>query len=88
MRNTAIPSGDTAQALFSKNLARWRRASGLPLKEVAPELGVSISTLDSWEIGDRFPTGEHLDAISSHTGIPLCRLFCHDQTQCPTRRKE
>ena len=67
-----------AQEFLSRNLARWRQEHDLLLKQVAPDLGVSITTLHDWETGRRFPTGEHLDAISRYTGVAVCRLFCPD----------
>ena len=80
-------SGETAQMLFSRNLAEWRSENGLLLKQVAPEFGVSVTTLHDWENGKRFPTSEHLDAISHYTGVPVCRFFCPTPEQCPVRSR-
>lgn len=85
MEDVALASEETAQMLFSKSLAEWRQENALLLKQLAPELGVSITTLHDWENGKRFPTAEHLDAISRHTGMPVCRLFCADPEECPVR---
>jgi hypothetical protein len=82
-----VPSSDCgAQEVFSKNLTAWRRRRGLLLKMVASDLSVSVSTLDAWETGRRFPTAEHLDRIARITGIPPCLLFCRGNGECPYRR--
>ena len=83
MADVTLRSGETAQMLFARNLAEWRSENDLLLKQVAPEFGVSITTLHDWENGKRFPTGKHLDAISRYTGVPVCRLFCPSPEQCP-----
>ena len=74
---------ENAGGLLARNLAHWRRQHDLLLKQMAPELGVSVSTLDAWETGDRFPTEGHLTVLSRYTGLPVCRLFCADPTTCP-----
>jgi len=85
--STQVPSGDTgAQRLFSRNLKAWRKKRHLLLKTVAVDLGVSVSTLDTWETGHRFPTAEHLDRIVRVTGIPVCLLFCCKNGECPHRK--
>ena len=89
MNVSSLPAREGAQSLFSRNLARWRREKDLLLKQVAPELGVSTSTLDAWEKGDRFPTGEHLHSVAVCTGLPVCRLFCRMQEgRCPLSARE
>ena len=74
--------GETAQTLLSRNLSQWRREHGLLLKQMAPDLGVSVPTLDAWERGRRFPTGEHLTVLSGYMGVPVCRLFCFPPGGC------
>ena len=77
------PRFEDAQSLFSRNLHLWRKEHGLLLKEMAPLLGVSVSTLDAWETGVRFPTGEHLTAISRCERVPVHCLFCPHTGACP-----
>lgn len=66
----------------------WRETQALPLKRMAVDLDVSVSTLWTWENGKRYPTLENLLKISRYTGIPLCiflcpgRAFCEES--CPT----
>lgn len=67
---------------FSGHFRSWRSQNGKPLKTVAQELGVGITTVSQWELGQRFPTAENLEAIAQYTGIPPCRFFCPGQKAC------
>jgi len=67
---------------FAKTFGAWRRENNIPLKQIAAELGISLSTVDAWELGERFPTGEHFQALVNYTGLPPCRLFCVVADQC------
>jgi len=55
---------------FAVRLLNWRKAEGRTLKEVAAELGLSISIICEWEHGRRFPSVDHLQALAQYTGIP------------------
>ena len=74
-----------AQALFSANLHAWRARQHLLLKEVAGRLGVSVSTLDAWERGRRFPTADRLDRLARLLGQPVCLLLRPARGPCPPR---
>jgi DNA-binding transcriptional regulator YiaG len=39
-----------------------RRAAGLTLAHLADEVGVSVAAVRLWEMGARFPSGDHLKA--------------------------
>lgn len=67
---------------FAKAFSAWRRKNNVQLKEIADGLGVSVSTVSSWELGERFPTGEHFQALVNYTGVPPCRLFCIMADKC------
>lgn len=67
---------------FAKAFGAWRRKNHVQLKEVAAGLGISVSTVSSWEQGERFPTGEHFQALVNYTGVPPCRLFCVMADKC------
>jgi len=71
-----------AQARRTRVLTNWRRKRHLPLKQVALDLGVAVSTISSWERGTRFPTGRHFELLVDYTGLPPCRLFCVKADQC------
>jgi transcriptional regulator with XRE-family HTH domain len=45
------------------------------LKEVAADLGVSIAIVSEWENGHRFPSIDHLQALTQYTGISASRFF-------------
>ena len=67
---------------FAKAFSAWRQRSQIPLKELAAGLGVSKSTVSAWELGERFPSAEHFQALVNFTGIPPCRLFCIMANDC------
>ncbi len=70
------------RASFAAALSNWRRKNRIPLKAIAKELGVSISTVASWESGEYFPTGYNLELLVDYTGLPPCRLFCVMADKC------
>jgi transcriptional regulator with XRE-family HTH domain len=67
---------------FARAFSAWRRKNNIPLKQIAAELGISVSTVNAWELGGRFPTGEHFQALVNYTGVPPCRLFCIMADKC------
>ena len=80
-RSTSPPSIGVREA-FSTSFGRWRKQKAIPLKQVAAELGVSISTINAWERGERFPTGYHIELIVKYTRLTPCHLFCVGSSQC------
>jgi hypothetical protein len=70
------------RASFARAFRDWRRRNGLPLKTVARDLGLSISTVSSWESGCSFPTGSHFERLVEYTGLPPCKLFCVMADKC------
>jgi transcriptional regulator with XRE-family HTH domain len=68
--------------MLSRRLQRWRAASGIPLREVARNMGVSISTVSAWEHADRFPSASHLDGLADCIGIPVCALLYDGDGVC------
>jgi transcriptional regulator with XRE-family HTH domain len=70
-------------ALFSGRLRLWRTQRGLLLKEMASDLGVSLSLASALETGSRFPSEPHLEQISSYTGIPACQFLYPGPGDCP-----
>jgi ribosome-binding protein aMBF1 (putative translation factor) len=70
------------RASFARAFRDWRRRNGLPLKTVARDLGLSISTVSSWESGRSFPTGSHFERLVAYTGLPPCKLFCVMADRC------
>ena len=70
------------RASFATAFSNWRRKNNLSLKEVAADLGLARSTVNSWELGQRFPTGRDLELLVDYTGLPPCRLFCIMADRC------
>jgi transcriptional regulator with XRE-family HTH domain len=64
------------RASFAMAFSTWRRKNNLPLKKIARDLGLSVATINSWELGKRFPTGYNFEMLTDYTGLPPCRLFC------------
>ncbi|MEI6395708.1 MAG: helix-turn-helix transcriptional regulator [Verrucomicrobiota bacterium] len=69
-------------ASFAIAFKNWREKNKLPLKKVAADLGLSLSTINLWERGKRFPTGPHFQMLTEYTGMPPCRLFCVVADKC------
>ena len=71
---------------FATRIREWRIQNGRLLKEVAGEIGVSTSIVCEWEHAHRFPSLEHLEALSTFMGIPTCCLLYSGKDPCPGRR--
>jgi transcriptional regulator with XRE-family HTH domain len=70
------------RAAFARGFRAWRLAHQIPLKQIASDLRVSISTISAWELGQRFPSGRHFEQLVNYTGLPPCRLFCVMSDRC------
>ncbi len=70
------------RASFATAFSAWRRKNKVPLKTIAKDLGVSISTVDSWEIGLSFPGSKNFERLVEYTGLPPCKLFCVMADKC------
>ena len=70
------------RASFATAFSNWRRKNRIPLKNVAKHLGVSISTVSSWESGECFPTGYNFEILVEYTRLPPCKLFCVMADKC------
>ena len=70
------------RASFATAFSTWRRKNNIPLKKIAKDLGLAVSTINSWELGERFPTGRNFEMLANYTGVPPCRLFCIMADKC------
>jgi DNA-binding transcriptional regulator YiaG len=70
------------RASFATAFRNWRVKNNIPLKKVASDLGLAVSTVDSWELGKRFPTGRNFEMLVDYTGVPPCKLFCVMADKC------
>ena len=69
-------------ASFATAFRNWRLKNNVPLKKIAGDLGLAVSTVNSWESGKRFPTGRHFEMLTDYTGMPPCKLFCIMADKC------
>lgn len=69
-------------ASFAMAFRSWRLKNNIPLKNIAEDLGLALSTVNAWELGQRFPSGHNLEKLVNYTGVPPCRLFCINADQC------
>jgi transcriptional regulator with XRE-family HTH domain len=70
------------RASFATAFSAWRRKNNIPLKKIAKDLCLSVATINSWELGKRFPTGRNFEMVANYTGVPPCRLFCVMADKC------
>ena len=76
------PISNTPCASFATALRTWRQKHKIPMKKVARDLDLSVATIDSWELGKRFPTGYNFERLVDYTSLPPCRLFCVMADKC------
>lgn len=62
-------------AAFAVRLKEWRQGKGLTLKIMSADTGLSMAIVCEWEHGHRFPSVDHLWAVSEYTGIPAHDLI-------------
>ncbi len=67
---------------FATAFHNWRVKNNIPLKRIARDLGLAVSTLSDWESGQRFPTGHNFEMLAEYTGVPPCKLFCVMADKC------
>ena len=70
------------RASFATAFHTWRLKNNIPLKKVAKDLGLAVATINSWELGERFPTGRNFERLVNYTGVPPCKLFCVMADKC------
>jgi transcriptional regulator with XRE-family HTH domain len=70
------------RASFATAFRNWRLKNNIPLKKIVSDLGLAVSTVSSWELGERFPTGRNFEMLANYTGVPPCRLFCVMADKC------
>ena len=70
------------RASFAIAFKNSRQKNNVPLKKVAADLGLSVNTINLWELGKRFPTGPHFEMLAEYTGVPPCKLFCVMADKC------
>ena len=61
--------------IFGKNLKKLRVYAGYNQKQVAQKLGVSVSTISSWENGRKLPYGKNLQKVIDFFSITEADVF-------------
>lgn len=67
---------------LGSTIRHWRVQRELPQKALATDLGVSVSTVNKWESGERFPSAKNLVHLAVLFKIPICRFFCQGVASC------
>ena len=79
-------AGNPLVAAFMSRLRNWRIRERKTLQQMSAEIGFSVSILCEWELGNRFPSAEHLQEIANYTGIPACCMLHEGDGPCPAHR--
>ena len=82
MGNVGLKFHCDVRGSFAIAFSMWRKKNNIQLKQIAADLGLSVSTINAWELGKRFPTGRHFELLANYTGVPPCRLFCVMADKC------
>lgn len=84
--NTDTPFHCDIRNSFAKAFNMWRIKNQITLKQIAADLGVAVSTVSSWELGKRFPSEEHFQALVNYTRLPpLSSVLHHGGQMCAGR---
>jgi transcriptional regulator with XRE-family HTH domain len=70
------------RASFATAFRNWRVKNNIPLKKIAKDLDLAVSTVCYWELGERFPTGRHFEMVAEYSGMPPYKLFCIMADKC------
>lgn len=67
---------------FATAFRNWRFRNNIPLKKVARDLGLAVSTVNSWELGERVPSGYNFEMLANYTDVPPRKFFCVMADRC------
>jgi len=84
-RNVRVRHKDLRADVAAK-IKAWRVVRTETQATVARALGVSESTVNMWEAGERFPNPENLLGLAEVLGIPPCRFFRSAESACSNVR--
>src|ERR1035438_98397 len=73
---------ETRRGRFAQNLAWWRTARNLTMKEAPQKLGVVPSTWSQWESGLRVPSVAYLGSLGTVLRLPQCCLLSANPAEC------
>ena len=60
---------------MKESIKTFRRAKRMTQKQLAERLGVSISAVGMWELGERNPPAKKLPALAAALGCTIDELF-------------
>jgi transcriptional regulator with XRE-family HTH domain len=61
--------------ILGKNLKKLRLTAGYNQKEIADKIGVSVSTISSWENGKKLPYGKNLQKLIDFFSLSEADIF-------------
>jgi DNA-binding transcriptional regulator YiaG len=82
-RGSLNESRHPASACLARRLREWRKSTGFPLKYLADELKVSVSTVSQWENGRRFPSLQRLERLAALMQMRVCCMLYDGPGPCP-----
>lgn len=63
------------QATIARRIREERLRVGLTQSELGARLGIGGQAVHSWEVGERFPRAEHIDAMAGVFGIEAEHMY-------------
>ena len=70
------------RASFANTFKNCRRKHNIPPKQIATDFALSVASINSWELGERFPTGCNFERSADKTGELPCRRFRRLADKC------
>ena len=64
---------------FKERLAKLRRLSGMTQAELAKELGITLRSVQNYELGARYPKTETIERIANIFGVDQNALISDDE---------
>ena len=64
---------------FKERLAKLRRLSGMTQAELAKELGITLRSVQNYELGARYPKTETIERIANIFGVDQNALISDEE---------
>lgn len=62
-------------------IREFREATGMTMTELAGKMGVNVSTVYRWEIGEDIPSAARLPLLADTLGCSIDQLYGRDSPQ-------
>jgi transcriptional regulator with XRE-family HTH domain len=72
---------------FGENLQRLRNSAGLSQAGLADRSGISVNTIQNWEIGRHQPRLDALPKLAAALGVGVEALLASDKSAAPTSKR-